>query len=118
MCSQKRSHSNVIIVGRQVVPALSLRIVYASHSGNDAYGPQLAHVFREQPALRQEQTPGSSVGSRYQLPYRGWATTLVAIAQLTHTDSHSTSAVIVVGVGTFLTSCKTQNGALCFLIVH
>lgn len=81
--SQKRSHSNVIIVECQVVPALSLRTVYASHSGNDAYKPQIDHALCEQPALRQEQRPSSSVGSRYQLLYRGWAAILVAVAQLT-----------------------------------
>jgi len=67
---------------RPTAPALGSRASSASHSGNDAYGPQVDHALREQPALRQEQTSGGSVGSRYQLPCRGWATTLVAIAQL------------------------------------
>ena len=42
------------------MPALSLCTVYASHSGNDAYGPQVDHALCEQPALRQQQTLADS----------------------------------------------------------
>ena len=74
------SCSGSIIVGCQVVPALSLCTVYASHSGNDAYGPQVDHALCEQPALRQQQTLAYSGGFPRMLPRQkaGIALTVVA----------------------------------------
>ena len=74
------SYCNFFIVGGQTAPAVGSRASSASHSGNDAYGPQVDHALREQPALRQQQTLAYSGSFPRTLPRQkaGIALTIVA----------------------------------------
>lgn len=71
------------------MPALSLCTVYASHSGNDAYGPQVDHALCEQPALRQQQTLAYSGGFPRTLPRQKAGIALTVVAP------HTTSQPVV-----------------------
>lgn len=74
------SYSGFIIVGHRPALSLRLRDLHRSHSGNDAYGPQVDHAFHEQPALRQQQTLAYSGSFPRTLPKQkaGIALTIVA----------------------------------------
>ena len=74
------SYSGFIIVGHRPALSLRLRDLHRSHSGNDAYGPQVDHALREQPALRQQQTLAYSGSFPRTLPKQkaGIALTIVA----------------------------------------